>query len=79
MPGATGYFHSPTDGRHIRIRTNTALIGCESLGIMLGDNDVVLFLDNKVALEFYTKLLGICAKRIHELTEELDSDLVNLS
>ena len=79
MPTATGYFHSPTDGRYIRLRTNTALIGCESLGIMLGDNDVVLFLDNKIALEFYTKLLGVCAKRIHELTEEMESDLVDLS
>lgn len=79
MPTATGYFHSPTDGNQIRIRTNTALMGCESLGIMLGDNDVVLFLDNRIALEFYTKMLGICAKRIHELTEEMDSDLVNLS
>lgn len=79
MPTATGYFHTPTDGSQIRIRTNTALVGCESLGFLLGDNDVVLFLDNKVALEFYTKLLGICAKRIHELTEEMDSNLVDLS
>lgn len=79
MPTATAYFHSPRDMAQVRIRTNTGLFACESLGIQFGDNDIGLFIKNEIALAFYTQLLGICAARIHQLTEAKDSELVDVS